>query len=162
MAAQIQAAKFVELAGDDHIAWIGDTEPLMAEVREFLTGERPALEAVRVLATVLFIDIVQSTSRLASQMDDDRCADQLDLHWFSQRLWFPRNMRLHSLRKRRCSLWHPPLEQLRVLAKGPLRARTGRSGKSVFDPPIARQSTITRRLPAGCRFGCEARQNRLA
>jgi|SRR3984893_2154074 hypothetical protein len=117
MAAQIQAAKFVELPGDDHIAWIGDTEPLMAEVREFLTGERPALEAVRVLATVLFIDIVQSTSRLASQMDDDRCADQLDLHWFSQRLWFPRNMRLHSLRKRRCSLWHPLLEQLRVLAK---------------------------------------------
>ena len=63
MAAQIQAAKFVELPGDDHIAWIGDTEPLMAEVQEFMTGERPALEADRVLATVLFIDIVQSTQR---------------------------------------------------------------------------------------------------
>jgi len=74
MAAQIQAAKFVELPGDDHIAWIGDTEPLMAEVQEFMTGERPALEADRVLATVLFIDIVQSTQR-ATAIGDSRWRD---------------------------------------------------------------------------------------
>src|ERR1700730_5803789 len=77
MAAQIQAAKFVELPGDDHIAWIGDTEPLMAEVQEFMTGERPALEADRVLATVLFIDIVQSTQR-ATAIGDSRWRDLVD------------------------------------------------------------------------------------
>ena len=77
MAAQIQAAKFVELPGDDHIAWIGDTEPLMAEVQEFMTGERPALEADRVLATVLFIDIVQSTRR-ATAIGDSRWRDLVD------------------------------------------------------------------------------------
>jgi hypothetical protein len=71
MAAQIQAAKFVELPCDDHIAWIGDTEPLMAEVQEFLTGERPALEADRVLATV------QSTQR-ATAIRDSRWRDLVD------------------------------------------------------------------------------------
>jgi class 3 adenylate cyclase len=77
MAAQIETAKFVELPGDDHIAWIGDTEPLMAEVQEFMTGERPALEADRVLATVLFIDIVQSTRR-ATAIGDSRWRDLVD------------------------------------------------------------------------------------
>ena len=74
MAEQIPSAEFVELPGDDHIAWIGDTEPLLAEVQEFLTGERPVLEADRVLATVLFVDIVQSTQR-ATAIGDSRWRD---------------------------------------------------------------------------------------
>src|SRR6266404_1783363 len=63
MAGQIPGAKFVELPGDDHIPWIGNADPLLAEVQEFPTGEPPVPEADRVLATVLFVDIVQSTRR---------------------------------------------------------------------------------------------------
>ena len=74
MARQIPAAKFVELPGDDHIPWIGNADPLLAEIQEFLTGEPPVLEADRVLATVLFIDIVQSTQR-ATAIGDSRWRD---------------------------------------------------------------------------------------
>jgi class 3 adenylate cyclase/pimeloyl-ACP methyl ester carboxylesterase len=77
MAGQIPAAKFVELPGDDHIPWIGNADPLLAEIQEFLTGERPVLEADRVLATVLFIDIVQSTQR-ATAIGDLRWRDLVD------------------------------------------------------------------------------------
>jgi class 3 adenylate cyclase/alpha-beta hydrolase superfamily lysophospholipase len=77
MAGQIPGAKFVELPGDDHIPWIGDTEPLLAAVQEFLTGEPPVLEADRVLASVLFIDIVQSTQR-ATAIGDARWRDLVD------------------------------------------------------------------------------------
>jgi len=74
MARQIPNAKFVELPGDDHIPWIGNVDPLLAEIQEFLTGEPPVLEADRVLATVLFVDIVQSTQRVAA-IGDSRWRD---------------------------------------------------------------------------------------
>ncbi|WP_426610400.1 adenylate/guanylate cyclase domain-containing protein [Bradyrhizobium sp. McL0616] len=74
MAGQIPDAKFVEFPGDDHILWIGNTDPLLAEIQEFLTGKPPILEADRVLATVLFIDIVQSTQR-ATAIGDSRWRD---------------------------------------------------------------------------------------
>jgi class 3 adenylate cyclase/alpha-beta hydrolase superfamily lysophospholipase len=74
MAGQIPGAKFVELPGDDHIPWIGNADPLLAEVQEFLTGEPPVPEADRVLATVLFVDIVQSTQR-ATAIGDSRWRD---------------------------------------------------------------------------------------
>lgn len=77
MAGQIPNAKFVELPGDDHIPWIGNTDPLLAEVQEFLTGERPVIEADLVLATVLFVDIVQSTQR-ATAIGDSRWRDLVD------------------------------------------------------------------------------------
>ncbi len=77
MAEQIPAAKFVELPGDDHIAWIGNVDPLLAEIQEYLTGERPVLDADRVLATILFIDIVQSTQRVTA-IGDSRWRDLVD------------------------------------------------------------------------------------
>ena len=77
MAGQIPAAKFVELPGDDHIPWIGNADPLLAEIQEFLTGETPVLEVDRVLATVLFIDIVQSTQRVTA-IGDSRWRDLVD------------------------------------------------------------------------------------
>ena len=77
MAEQIPAAKFVELPGDDHVAWIGNSDPLLGEVQEFLTGERPVIEVDRVLATVLFVDIVQSTQR-ATAIGDSRWRDLVD------------------------------------------------------------------------------------
>jgi len=63
IAEHIPGAKYVELAGVDHFAWVGDIDALLDEVEEFLTGARRTRERDRVLATVLFTDIVGSTAR---------------------------------------------------------------------------------------------------
>ncbi len=65
----IPGARYVELPGDDHAAWSGDADRLVDEVEEFLTGSRPQAEPDRVLATVLFTDIVDSTRRAAALGD---------------------------------------------------------------------------------------------
>jgi class 3 adenylate cyclase len=62
LAEHIQGARFVELPGDDHIPSVGNGGAIIDEIEEFLTGIRPA-EADRVLATILFTDIVGSTER---------------------------------------------------------------------------------------------------
>jgi class 3 adenylate cyclase len=59
----IPGARFVELPGNDHVPWLGDFQPYVDEVEEFLTGSRGHSEADRVLATVMFTDIVASTER---------------------------------------------------------------------------------------------------
>jgi len=69
LAEHIPGAKYVELPGDDHVPWTGDPDALLSEVREFLTGERVAAEADRVLTTILFCDIVASTQRAAELGD---------------------------------------------------------------------------------------------
>jgi pimeloyl-ACP methyl ester carboxylesterase len=69
LAEHIAGAKLVELPGEDHLFHAGDSEALVAEVEEFLTGERPAPDADRVLATVLFTDIVGSTEKAAALGD---------------------------------------------------------------------------------------------
>ncbi len=79
LAAQIPGARFVELAGDDHWPWISDPDELVDEVEGFLTGERPAFQLDRVLATVLFTDIVSSTEQ-ATALGDRRWCDLLDQH----------------------------------------------------------------------------------
>jgi class 3 adenylate cyclase/alpha-beta hydrolase superfamily lysophospholipase len=79
LAQHIQGAKFVELTGEDHLWWIGDSESIVNEIQEFLTGERPVTEPNRVLATLLFTDIVSSTKR-AAEMGDQRWRDLLDRH----------------------------------------------------------------------------------
>src|SRR3990167_9118935 len=76
MARRIPRAKLVELAGIDHMLWVGDRESLLGEVEEFLTGERHAPDLDRVLATVLFTDIAGSTERAAS-VGDRRWRDLL-------------------------------------------------------------------------------------
>ena len=80
LADHIEGAKLVELPGADHVPFAGDTEALLAEVGEFLTGTAgggPSGE--RVLATVLFSDIVGSTSQ-AAEMGDGRWREMLDDH----------------------------------------------------------------------------------
>jgi class 3 adenylate cyclase len=64
LAGNIAGAKYVELPGRDHAYWCGDMESLASEIEEFVTGVRPPAETDRVLATVLFTDIVGSTERL--------------------------------------------------------------------------------------------------
>jgi pimeloyl-ACP methyl ester carboxylesterase len=79
IAGRIPGAKFVELAGVDHLAWAGDQDPVLDEIEEFLTGVRPIREADRVLATILFTDIVGSTQR-AVQLGDRPWRDLLERH----------------------------------------------------------------------------------
>jgi class 3 adenylate cyclase len=80
MAERIPHAVLIELPGTDHYAWSGDPTPIIDEVEEFVTGERHAVEADRVLATVLFTDIVGSTERLA-ELGDRRWRDVLEEHF---------------------------------------------------------------------------------
>ena len=56
MAEHIPGARYVELPGSDHLAWIGDVEPIVAEAQELGTGTRPEPEPDRVVATVMFVD----------------------------------------------------------------------------------------------------------
>jgi class 3 adenylate cyclase len=76
---RIPDARFVELKGQDHIPILGDPDTIVDEIEEFLTGVRPAPEPDRILATVLFTDIVGSTKR-AAELGDHRWHDLLDQH----------------------------------------------------------------------------------
>ena len=79
LAREIPGARYVELGGDGHPPWIGDTAALVAEIQQFLTGSRVRVEAERVLATVLFTDIVGSTER-AVALGDRAWRDLLERH----------------------------------------------------------------------------------
>jgi Adenylate and Guanylate cyclase catalytic domain len=79
IAGQIPGARFVELPGSDHVPWVGDTDLLVDEVEEFLTGIRRGSEPDRVLATILFTDIVDSTATAAS-LGDRAWHDLLQAH----------------------------------------------------------------------------------
>lgn len=72
-------AKLVELAGGDHLPWGEGAEEMIDEVQEFLTGTRYTPEPDRVLATVLFTDIVDSTDT-AAQLGDQRWREVLESH----------------------------------------------------------------------------------
>ena len=65
----IPDARYVELPGIDNLIWAGDQDAMVAEIQAFVTGVRPATEPRRVLATVLFTDIVGSTERAAELGD---------------------------------------------------------------------------------------------
>jgi len=79
LAAHIPGARLVELSGRDHLPYVGDADAVLDEVEEFLTGVRPAPEHDRVLATVLFTDIVGSTER-ASRVGDRAWTHLVDRH----------------------------------------------------------------------------------
>lgn len=79
MAQRIPGAKYVELPGIDHLPWLSDADAILEEVEEFLTGVRHGPEPDRVLATVMFTDIVGATERAAA-LGDRRWRDLLDAH----------------------------------------------------------------------------------
>jgi class 3 adenylate cyclase len=79
IAERIVGARYVELPGAANYTWAGDTGPMLAEIQEFLTGARPILEPDRVLATVLFTDIVDSTKR-AAELGDARWGEVMAAH----------------------------------------------------------------------------------
>ena len=79
LAEKIPDAKFVELEGEDHIPFLGDWETIVDEVEEFLTGKRHEREPDRVLATILFTDIVGSSQK-ATELGDRKWKELLDRH----------------------------------------------------------------------------------
>jgi len=79
LADRIPGARYVELDGADHLWWAGDTRQLLDDIEEFFTGSPPAGDVDRVLATVLFTDIVDSTATAAAA-GDRRWRELLDSH----------------------------------------------------------------------------------
>ncbi|MFY9588932.1 MAG: adenylate/guanylate cyclase domain-containing protein [Actinomycetota bacterium] len=81
LAENIPGARYVELPGMDHMPWSGDFDPIINEIRDFLgVAEREGPDVHdRILATVLFTDIVSSTER-AADLGDRRWGDLLDRH----------------------------------------------------------------------------------
>jgi class 3 adenylate cyclase len=79
VAEHIDGARQVELAGADSLFFTGDTGPLLDAIEEFVTGRLPRHEVDRVLATVLFTDVVSSTDQLAG-MGDRRWSEVLATH----------------------------------------------------------------------------------
>ena len=79
LAEHIPKASLVEVPGDDHLPWIGDPDRVLGEIEEFLTGVRHQAEPDRVLATVLFTDIVGSTKR-AAELGDKAWGELLHAH----------------------------------------------------------------------------------
>jgi pimeloyl-ACP methyl ester carboxylesterase len=69
LGSNIPGARYVELPGNDHAPWSGDIQVFADEVEEFLTGSRGHSQVDRVLATVLFTDIVGSTERAVALGD---------------------------------------------------------------------------------------------
>jgi len=117
IADQIEGAKFVEIDGSDHFFSGDGSDAILAELEEFVTGSRGARSPERVLATLLFTDIVGSTER-AAQLGDRAWTALLERHNDAVRSqvarfrgregrypgrWVPGNVRRAGPRNRRCS-----------------------------------------------------------
>jgi class 3 adenylate cyclase len=79
LAAHVPGARYVELEGSDSLPFLGDSDALVEEIEEFLTGGRAGGERARALLTVMFTDIVDATARAAS-LGDARWRDLLARH----------------------------------------------------------------------------------
>ncbi len=84
LADHLPGARYVELDGRDHVPWGENADEILAEIQEFLTGVREPQAPERVLATILFTDIVGSTER-AHELGDRRWAELLERHHASIR-----------------------------------------------------------------------------
>jgi class 3 adenylate cyclase len=78
IASRIPGAAFIELAGEDHMPYV-NPDQIIDEVEEFLTGVRPVAPTERVLATVLFTDLVGSTDRVR-QLGDQAWSELVSRH----------------------------------------------------------------------------------
>jgi len=80
LAARIPGARFVELPGEDSLPMVGDTDAVLSEIEEFLTGSRSSTSGLqRRLLTILFTDIVDATGH-AARLGDSRWRDLLSAH----------------------------------------------------------------------------------
>ncbi len=79
LAEQIPGARWVELPGEDFVLWAGNTDTIVDEVEEFLTGRRGGAEPTHVVATLMFTDVVGSTEQ-ARALGDREWANLLEAH----------------------------------------------------------------------------------
>lgn len=79
LAEGVPNGRLVVLEGDDHLRWVGNTTEYVDTIEEFLTGSKHQVEPQRGLSTVLFTDIVSSTSQNA-ELGDDAWRRLLDQH----------------------------------------------------------------------------------
>ncbi|WNG91677.1 adenylate/guanylate cyclase domain-containing protein [Mycobacterium sp. ITM-2016-00318] len=79
LAEQIPRARHAVFPGADHLVWVGDWEPIVDEIEEFLTGARHRSDPDRALVTILFTDIVSSTEH-TSEMGDERWRALVERH----------------------------------------------------------------------------------
>jgi class 3 adenylate cyclase len=79
MGERIPGARVIELPGNDHLPWEGDREPLLDEIERFVAGVQEEVEPDRLLATLLFIDIVGSTAK-AAELGDRAWKELLTKH----------------------------------------------------------------------------------
>ena len=79
IAERVPGAKYVELPGEDHVPIAGDMDRMLDEIEEFLTGVRHRADHDRVLAMVLFTDVVRATER-AVALGDRRWRELLERH----------------------------------------------------------------------------------
>jgi len=79
LAERIPDARWIELAGEDFVLWAGDLDTIADEIEEFLTGRRIGPEATRIVATVMFTDVVGSTERVR-ELGDSAWVDLLRAH----------------------------------------------------------------------------------
>jgi class 3 adenylate cyclase len=98
MAQHIPGARFRVFPGNEHGLFFGEQDATLGEIEEFLTGVRPPSQSDRVLSTVLFTDIVESTRR-AAELGDRRWKDLLDEHdaVVLDQLTFHRGRRVNSI-----------------------------------------------------------------
>ena len=80
MAEHIPQARYVELPGSDHLPWIGDIEPFVAEIQELVTGARPEPEPDRVVATVMFVDAPHAVAGVEAAPARERLAEIVRSH----------------------------------------------------------------------------------
>jgi pimeloyl-ACP methyl ester carboxylesterase len=80
MAERIPGARYLELPGSDHLPWIGDVEPFVAEIQELVTGTRPEPEPDRVVATVLFVDAPHAVAVTGAAPASERLAEVVRSH----------------------------------------------------------------------------------
>jgi pimeloyl-ACP methyl ester carboxylesterase len=97
LAEHLRNARLVELNGHDHVPWYEEPEEWLGEVEEFLTGTRATRQPERILATVLFTDIVDSTGT-ASELGDRAWRSLLEQHYAAVRValegWHGREVKL--------------------------------------------------------------------
>ncbi|MEO6472421.1 MAG: adenylate/guanylate cyclase domain-containing protein [Aeromicrobium sp.] len=79
LAKEIPGAVLAVFPGENHLLWVGDWEPIVDEIEQFLTGARHSSDPDRALATILFTDIVSSTER-ASTIGDERWHALVERH----------------------------------------------------------------------------------
>ena len=126
MADRIPGARLVELPGQDHLVWLSDADAILGEIEEFLTGVRRSVDPDRVLATVLFTDIVGATEKAAA-LGDRRWHDLLDSHHESS---VPSSLDFEAARSTPPATdfsRHSMVQPARYVVRGPYRIASNRS-----------------------------------